>query len=583
MTFLHQLAHYLTFHFLLQGLVITLVISAGSLVGAILLGGGLAGLQMSGRRSLSLPARAYSSVFRGTPLILQLVFFYDALPHIGITLSATVTAIVVFSLNESTFFAEIFRGGVSSVGRGQVLAAQSLGMTPRQVMRHVVGPQAFRVMLPMLGNEMVGLIKNTSLASVISVNELTLRSESLVAQNFAFFPVFFASGLMYLVLTSAVAAGQAIAEWRLGLEGPNRRKFGTVAATVARLFPPVAARGSEAKLPGGASATGGVPGDDSATIGGDGNAGAAMAEDRARHRRDSVLALAAATQSEDRERAQASGLDSGAARPSPNLVEIRGVTKSYGQKRVLEQVDFTVAEGEVVVLMGASGSGKSTLLRLINHLEALDSGSISVAGRQVGYSSDGVPMTGRLLAKARAEAGISMVFQHFELFSHKTALENVTLAPMVVQGRQPSRVLPAASALLGAVGLSDRSDVLPGRLSGGQQQRVAIARALSVHPRVVLFDEPTSALDPELVGEVLETIRELAEAGMTMLVVTHEVRFAKEVADRVVFMAEGRIVEQGPPTQVLDTPRDPRTRRFLRMLEEPEHAGGELVAQEISG
>lgn len=570
MTFLHQLAHYLTFHFLLQGLVVTLVISAGSLGGALLLGGGLAGLQMSGRRFLSLPARAYSSVFRGTPLILQLVFFYDALPHIGITLSAMLTAIVVFSLNEATFFAEIFRGGVRSVGRGQVLAAQSLGMTPRQVMRHVVGPQAFRVMLPMLGNEMVGLIKNTSLASVISVNELTLRSESLVAQNFAFFPVFFASGLMYLVLTSAVAAGQAMAEWRLGLEGPNRRKFGSVAAAALRMLPNVASRPSVAQ------ALGDDLGGEEAVAGDSAGAGDAMALDRARHRRDLVLALAE-TRFSGGGRPQEDGADAARGRSSPNLVEIRGVNKSYGPKRVLEKVDFTVAEGEVVVLMGASGSGKSTLLRLVNHLESLDSGSIRVAGKQVGYSQSGVPMTGRSLARARADAGISMVFQHFELFSHKTALENVALAPVVVQRRQPSAVRPAAAALLGAVGLSDRSDVLPGRLSGGQQQRVAIARALAVHPRLVLFDEPTSALDPELVGEVLETIRELAEAGMTMLVVTHEVRFAKEVADRVVFMAEGRIVEQGPPSQVLDMPRDPRTRRFLRMIEEPEHAGGELV------
>lgn len=306
-----------------------------------------------------------------------------------------------------------------------------------------------------------------------------------------------------------------------------------------------------------------------------------MAEDRARHRRESVLALTAATRAVKEVRGTEDAGPNSTTQPG-KLVDIQGVTKSFGPKQVLEHIDFAIDEGEVVVLMGASGSGKSTLLRLVNHLDVLDSGSITVAGKRVGYLSNGQPMGGAALAKARANSGISMVFQHFELFSHKTALENVMLAPIAVQGRKHAEVAPAAAALLAAVGLSDRSQVLPGRLSGGQQQRVAIARALAVHPRLVLFDEPTSALDPELVGEVLETIRELAEAGMTMLVVTHEVRFAKEVADRVVFMAEGRIVEQGTPAQVLEAPSDPRTRRFLRMLEEPEHSSIDLIGQEVA-
>ena len=566
MTFLHHLAHYLTLHFLLQGLVITLMISGGSLIGALVLGAAVAGLQMSKQKALAWPARTYSAVFRGTPLILQLVFFYDALPHIGITFSATLTAIIVFSLNEATFFAEIFRGGIGSVGKGQILAAQSFGMTPWQVMRHVVGPQAFRVMLPMLGNEIVGLIKNTSLASVISVNELTLRSESLVAQNFAFFPVFFASGLMYLLLTTGVAATQILAEWRLSLDGAHRKSFGLARLVVKTLQG--ASEGSETPT----EITGAVVAR---------HGSAAMAEDRARHRRESVLALTAATRAVKEERGTGDAGPNSTTQPG-KLVDIRGVTKSFGPKQVLEHIDFAIDEGEVVVLMGASGSGKSTLLRLVNHLDVLDSGSITVAGKRVGYFSNGQPMGGAALAKARANSGISMVFQHFELFSHKTALENVMLAPIAVQGRKHAEVAPAAAALLAAVGLSDRSQVLPGRLSGGQQQRVAIARALAVHPRLVLFDEPTSALDPELVGEVLETIRELAEAGMTMLVVTHEVRFAKEVADRVVFMAEGRIVEQGTPAQVLEAPSDPRTRRFLRMLEEPEHSSIDLIGQEVA-
>ncbi len=218
--------------------------------------------------------------------------------------------------------------------------------------------------------------------------------------------------------------------------------------------------------------------------------------------------------------------------------------------------------------MGPSGSGKSTLLRLVNHLEPLDWGEITVDGKHVGYTrapGGGLRPSGNL-AKARADARIGMVFQHFNLFEHLTALENLIEAPIRVYGQKTDRARAIALRLLAGVGLADHMDHLPHRLSGGQQQRVAIARALAVSPRLMLFDEPTSALDPELVGEVLGVIRGLAEAGMTMIIVTHEVRFAREVADRIVFMDEGVIVEQGPPEQVLDHPAQERTQRFLRMV-----------------
>ena len=215
--------------------------------------------------------------------------------------------------------------------------------------------------------------------------------------------------------------------------------------------------------------------------------------------------------------------------------------------RCCKSIDLTVSRGEVVVIMGPSGSGKSTLLRMINHLEPLDWGEITVDGKHVGYQrmpGGGLRPAGNL-ARARAEARIGMVFQHFNLFEHLTALENLIEAPIRVYRQPPEQARAIGLRLLAGVGLAGHVDHLPHRLSGGQQQRVAIARALAVSPRVMLFDEPTSALDPELVGEVLGVIRGLAEAGMTMIIVTHEVRFARDVADRIVFMDDGVIVEEG--------------------------------------
>jgi len=217
--------------------------------------------------------------------------------------------------------------------------------------------------------------------------------------------------------------------------------------------------------------------------------------------------------------------------------------------------------------MGPSGSGKSTLLRLIAHLETLDRGEISIDGRHVGYKRvDGVLRPLRNVAPERARARIGMVFQQFNLFEHLTALENICEAPVRVHGEPIEVARGRGMELLTSVGLAHHADHLPFRLSGGQQQRVAIVRALAISPRVMLFDEPTSALDPELVAEVLAVIRQLAEAGMTMLVVTHEVRFAREVADRIVFMADGRIVEEGAPREILDHPRELRTRQFLNLV-----------------
>jgi polar amino acid transport system permease protein len=207
---------------------------------------------------------------------------------------------------------------------------------------------------------------------------------------------------------------------------------------------------------------------------------------------------------------------------------------------------------------------------MIAHLEPMDRGEITVGGRHVGYErvNGGGLRPSRHVARERAQARIGMVFQQFNLFEHLTALENICEAPVRVHGEPPALARARASALLSSVGLAHHADHLPSRLSGGQQQRVAIARALAISPRVMLFDEPTSALDPELVSEVLSVIRRLAEAGMTMVVVTHELRFAREVADRIVFMADGRIVEEGTPAEVLERPREPRTQQFLKLVQD---------------
>ncbi|MBZ6082154.1 amino acid ABC transporter ATP-binding protein [Streptomyces olivaceus] len=246
------------------------------------------------------------------------------------------------------------------------------------------------------------------------------------------------------------------------------------------------------------------------------------------------------------------------------MVDIRSVHKSFGPLEVLKGIDLTVRTGEVTVVLGPSGSGKSTLLRTVNHLEKVDRGTISVDGALVGYRRTGDrlrELPEREVLKQRTRIGF--VFQNFHLFPHLTVLENITEAPVSALGRPRREAVEAARRLLERVGLADRASAYPRHLSGGQQQRVAIARALALRPRLLLFDEPTSALDPELVGEVLDVIKDLARQGTTMIVVTHEIGFAREVADTVVFMDDGRIVEQGPPGDVLDRPRHERTRAFL--------------------
>lgn len=252
------------------------------------------------------------------------------------------------------------------------------------------------------------------------------------------------------------------------------------------------------------------------------------------------------------------------------LVRILNVNKSYGSAQVLTDVSLTVQPGEVAVIVGPSGSGKSTLLRTINHLEKVDSGFISIDGSLVGYALRGGKLhelKEKQILKERT--GVGMVFQSFNLFPHMTALQNVMEAPLYAQGRDRDDVEARGRALLERVGLGDRADAYPRQLSGGQQQRVAIARALALNPKILLFDEPTSALDPELVNEVLDVIRDLARSGTTLIIVTHEMGFARDVADQVIFMDAGSIVETGPPRVIFSEPRHERTKSFLSKVIEP--------------
>ena len=499
-----EVLSYVFSSFLLDGAVTALKIAALSMVGGVVFGLGLALMRLSPLAPVRGAAWSYIWFMRGTPLILQLVFLYDALPAVGIRLDSFTTAVLGFTLNEAAFCGEIIRGGILSVDRKQVLAAASFGMGPILTMRRIILPQAMRAILPAMANQAISLIKGTSIASVIFVNELTFRAQQIVGQNFKFFTVFAAAGIVYLALTSAVAIAQYYLERSFSADGERK---------------------SKAPTPQSVSPTAWT---------------------------ETIKASPAEAATQD----------------APFVV-LQNVQKSYGDREILRGIDLSIKRGEVVVLMGPSGSGKSTLLRLVNHLEPLDWGEITVDGKYVGYARrpGGGLMPTRNLAKARADARIGMVFQHFNLFDHLTALENIIEAPIRVYGEPSDKMRALGMSLLSAVGLSAHADHLPHRLAGGQQQRVAIARALAISPRLMLFDEPTSALDPELVGEVLAAIRRLAEAGMTMMVVTHEVRFAREVADRVIFMDEGQVVEQGPPEQVLDRPTHERTQRFLRLVE----------------
>lgn len=518
--------HYLTLPYLLQGMTFTLQLLLGGFVGGLALGSVLAAMLLSRHRGVRAVARAYTTLYRGTPLILQLVFVFTVLPHAGLVLTPVVAGVVALAMNEATFFAEIIRSAVREVPAGQRAAGRALGLTPVQLFRRVVGPQALRAMVPALGNEAVATMKNSALASVIAVPELTLRTQQLASATFDYFEIYFATAVMYLLLTAVITGVQLLVEALVDPDGVRTRGwFGAL-----RRRPPTPAAATPATAP--------------------------------------VAAAPAATPEPEHRRTQAD--------PPPRgfgdaMVEARGLRRSYGDTEVLRGIDLMVREGEVVALLGPSGSGKSTLLRTLNHLDGLDGGSVLVGGTSIGYDWQGRELPERKVARQRVEAGVGMVFQSFDLFEHLTVRENVAAPLRWVQGMARDEAHARADELLASVGMEHRADALPRHLSGGQQQRVGIARALAPRPRVLLLDEPTSALDPEKVAEVLRVITHLARtSGLTMLIATHQLRFAREVADRVVFMAGGVVVEEGPADDVLLRPRHELTRAFVGAMDTAE-------------
>jgi His/Glu/Gln/Arg/opine family amino acid ABC transporter permease subunit len=406
---------YVVSGFLLRGALLAIEISVLAMAFGLVLGLGLALMRLSRHAAVRGPAWCYVWFVRGTPLLLQLVFIYDVLPAIGIKLDTFTTAVIGFSLNEAAFGAEIIRGGVLSVSRNQSIAAAALGMPPLMTLRRIVMPQAMRAILPGIANQAISMIKGTSIASVIFVNELTFRAEQIVGQNFRFFTVFAAAAVIYLAMTSFVALGQIAAERRFDFLRERSSGAGGWLAAVGwrRRTPPAPEAASE--LPA---------------------------------RPERLPALIGEICREI--------VGGGDARP---MIVCRNVQKSYGEREVLKSIDLTVNRGEVVVIMGPSGSGKSTLLRLVNHLEPVDWGEITIDGKHVGYERvPGGFRPVRRLAQARAEARIGMVFQQFNLFEHLTALENLTEAPIRVYRREPKEARAIARRLLAGVGLGGARD-----------------------------------------------------------------------------------------------------------------------------
>jgi len=462
--------------------------------------------KQSRNRFLRWPAGVYVWFFRSLPLLVLLIFVYNApqvIPSLrDVIRSPFAAGLAALVLSETAYMAEIHRGGLLSVVGGQGEAARALGMPWGSVQRHIVVPQAFRVALPALGNEFVTIIKLTSLVSVISLAEILLVGQRLYTQNFKVLETLLAVAVYYVVLVTIFDQVRGFLERHLDVQRRGRN------------------RGTLAIAPTGEPARSGV--------------------DRQKRPHEGEVVL-----------------------------EARGARKAFGRETVLDGVDLQVHRGEVVAIIGPSGSGKTTLLRTLNAMELIDDGDVLLDGEPIGYRKDTkrhiLPLADRLAARQRRRVG--MVFQQFNLFPHKTALENVALAPTQLRLASRRHAEDHARTMLAKVGLAAHAEKYPHQLSGGQQQRVAIARALAMQPDAILFDEPTSALDPELVDEVLQVMTSLAGEGLTMVVVTHEMRFAREAADWVVFMDGGHVVEQGAPDEVFDRSEHERTRRFVSRIE----------------
>jgi polar amino acid transport system permease protein len=510
----------------LAGLWRTLVLTALGAAFGFALAVPLALARLSRSPLLSGCAWAFIWLFRSIPPIVLLLllnnlgYLYETVwigvPFTHITLFSEPTtdligpflaAVLGLTLNYAAFAAEAIRGGILSVDHGQREAAAALGLPRRRQALRILLPQAMRAVLPTAFNDVIGLAKGTSVVYILAMPDLFYTVQIIYHRNLEVIPLLMVATVWYLVILTVLSAIQVHVE-RHFARGATREPVARspLAGLTARW------RGRRLAAANGAAT----------------NADASWAQQRVGGR-----------------------------------VGIHNVSKSFGTLKVLDNVSLTVPSGGVTVILGQSGSGKSTLLRTINHLERVDDGFIDIDSELVGYRREGrtlYELDEREVLRRRAEVG--MVFQNFNLFPHLSVLENLIEAPLAA-GVPRAEAQAEALALLARVGLADKAQAWPRQLSGGQQQRVAIARALALKPKVLLFDEPTSALDPELVNEVLDVIRQLARSGTTLIIVTHEIGFAREVADTVVFMDGGRVVESGPPAQVLGAPSHPRTREFL--------------------
>lgn len=427
-------------------------------------------------------------------------------------------AVIGLALNLGAFSAEVIRGGILSVDQGQHEAASALGLPKAHQSRRIVLPQAMRSIVPTAFNEIIGLAKGTSMVYVLAIPELFYTIQIIYRRNLEVIPLLMVATVWYLVILSALSVVQYHIE-RHYARGALRNLPPNVYRVILDklLLYPLDGDASAPKLVNKTAETVVIP-------------KANWAESLAKG----------------------------------GEVVLHGVSKSFGRLRVLDNVSLHIPAGSVTAILGQSGSGKSTLLRTINHLERVDAGFIAIDGELIGYRQEGntlFELKEKDILSRRTEVG--MVFQSFNLFPHLTVLQNIIEAPVAVRGIPRPEAEAQARELLARVGLSDKADAYPRQLSGGQQQRVAIARALALKPKVLLFDEPTSALDPELVNEVLDVIKELAKSGSTLIIVTHEIGFAREVADTIVFMEQGRILETGSPDKVFNAPEHQRTRDFL--------------------
>ncbi|MBB4575891.1 amino acid ABC transporter permease/ATP-binding protein [Rhizobium lentis] len=513
----------------LVGLGRTLLLTVLAAISGSILGTALALARVSKSPLLSGLSWGYIWLLRSIPMIVLLLilnnlgYLYQTI-RIGVPFTNTVlfdyptvqlltpfaAAYLGLTLNQSAFFAEIVRGGILSVDHGQLEAAAALGLPRRRQAFRIVLPQAMRSILPTGFNELIGLAKSTSVVYVLALPELFYTVQVIYRRNLEVIPLLMVATVWYLIIMTVLSVAQHYIE-RYFSKGAVRNPTPL----------PFQAFFERFRSP--------LPVFDGAT---------------------------------DKER----NLDfhDATALRAGGTVRIHGISKSFGSLKVLDDVELNLPAGSVTAILGPSGSGKSTLLRSINHLERVDGGFISIDGDFVGYSRKGdtlYELKEKDILKRRADIG--MVFQSFNLFPHLTVLENLIEAPIEVRGVGREEAVQLAQELLARVGLSDKINAYPRQLSGGQQQRVAIARALALRPKVLLFDEPTSALDPELVGEVLDVIKELARTGTTLVIVTHEIGFAREVADTVVFMESGRILEAGPPARIFTQAEHPRTREFL--------------------